>query len=349
MSGVLITGGTTPLGRALVQALLDDGERTLVVAAAEPRPPDLPSRVVYERVDLTRSRDLRNLLFGTVRRLGLDTVVHAAHHRSARHRGAKARALDVESTRELLRLAERHPTLRRFVFRSSGDVYHVDPGRSALMTEQQPLDLSAGAPERVRDRVEADLTVCTRMGLSPLGIVVLRCAEIFAPDVGSQLYDYLSSPVCLRPLGFNPMVDLLTIEDAVRALVLAVDSSVQGVLNIPGADLLPLSEVIALSGRAGVALPGLLLRPLYRLRASAQGWEFRYDMNYRRFHFSAVLDGRRARAVLGYAPAHAIDWPSDPRSARANANGKGGGNGMPVRRGTARDEPDGAARHVEIH
>lgn len=297
-----------------MHGLLAAPGRVVVVAGVDARPADLPPRVVYERVDLTRSRDIRALLFGTVRRLGVDTLVHAAHHRSARDRGDKAHALDVESTRELLRLAERHPTLQRFVFRSSGDVYRIEPGRAELITEEQPLDLSAGAPQRVRDRVEADLTVCTHMGLSPLSIVVLRCAEILAPGTGSQLHDYLASPVCLRPLGFNPMVNLLTVEDAARALVIAVDTPVQGVLNISGADTLPLSEVIKKWGRIGIATPGLLLRPLYRLRTSAQGWEFRYDMNYRRFHFSAVLDGRRARSVLGYAPRRPIDWPAGERA-----------------------------------
>ena len=42
--------------------------------------------------------------------------------------------------------------------------------------------------------------------------------EALAPGTGSQLYDYLESPVCLRPAGYDPMVNLLTIEDAALAL-----------------------------------------------------------------------------------------------------------------------------------
>jgi UDP-glucose 4-epimerase len=220
------------------------------------------------------------------------------------------RALNVESTRELLRLAERHPTIRRFVFRSHSDVYRVSPYGATLLEEDDALDLSAGAPQRVRNRVEADVTVCTRMGLSPLSIQVLRCAEILAPNMGSQLYDYLSSVLCLRPLGFDPMLNLLTIEDAARALVLALDCDAQGVFNIAGADTLPLSRVIEKWGRTALPVFGPLLAPLYRLRASALGVEFRYDMNHRRFHFSSVLDGRRAREILGYEPKHPIAWPT---------------------------------------
>ncbi len=315
MSGVLVTGATTPVGHALLRALLDDPdcERVLAVGAEE-RPETLPGygsdRVVYERADLTRSREVRRLLFGRARELGVDSILHTALHRSAIDEGGRVRALNVESTRELLYLAERHPTLRRFVLRSYGDVYRIDPGRPVLISEEHPLDFSSGAPQYVRDRREADITVCTRMGLSRLHIIVLRCAEILAPASGSQLYDYLSAPVCLRPLGFNPMLNIMTIEDAVDAMRLALRSEADGVFNIPGADTLPLSEVVHAWGRPALAVPGPLLAPLYRVRASALGMEFRYDMNHRRFHFSAVLDGTRAREVLGYVPSHPIAWPS---------------------------------------
>ncbi len=314
MSAVLVTGATTHIGHALIRALLADPtcEHVLAVGAEE-HPATLPGygsdRLVYQRADLTRSREVRRLLFGPARELGIESILHTALHRSATDKGSRVRALNVESTRQLLYLAERHPTLRRFVFRSHGDVYRVGPGRPVLISEDHPLELSPSAPQYIRDRIEADITVCTRMGLSPLRMIVLRCAEILAPASGSQLYDYLSSPVCFRPLGFNPMLNLMSIEDAVDAMVLALGSEADGVFNIPGADTLPLSEVVRAWGRRGLAVPGPLLAPLYRVRASTLGMEFRYDMNYRRFHFSAVLDGTRARGVLGYVPSHPIQWP----------------------------------------
>jgi UDP-glucose 4-epimerase len=312
MSGVLVTGATTPFGAALVELLAAQGD-DVAALGAELDPGTLSRwpahRVSYFRCDVTRPRELARVLYGPVRELGVTAIVHTALHRSATDTGRHVRALNVESTRELLSLAERHPTIRRFVYRSYSDVYRVSRFGATLLSEDDPIDLSGEAPQRVRDRVEADVMVCTRMGLSPLSIQVLRCAEILAPDVGSQLYDYLRSFVCLRPLGFDPMLNLLTIEDAARALCLALHSDAQGVFNIAGADTLPLSLAIRKWGRKCLAVPGPLLAPLYRLRAGTLDMEFRYDMNYRRFHFSAVLDGRRAKAVLGYAPIEPIVWP----------------------------------------
>lgn len=310
----MVTGATTPIGRRLVERLLADPGTTLVLAVgAEPDPLPLavrdPERYRYRQVDLTRPRELHDLLFSDGRQLRIETVVHNALHRRAHDEGPRIHALNVECTRDLLSLAERHPTVGRFVFRSASAVYRLDPRGSTLLSEDDPLELSPSAPQKVRDRVEADLTVCTRMGMSPLQIVVLRCAEILAADVGSQLWDYLGSKVCLRPTGFDPMLNLLSLEDAARALQLAVQGPERGVFNVPGRDVLPLSRAIELWGRVEIPLPGPLLAPLYRLRARAIGSDFRYDLNFRRFHFSAVLDGRRAQRELGYEPLHRIVWP----------------------------------------
>ena len=39
------------------------------------------------------------------------------------------------------------------------------------------------------------------------------------------------------------------------------------------------------------------------------GFDFRYDANLRRFHFGGVLDGSRARDLLGYTPETHVAWP----------------------------------------
>lgn len=312
MTGVLVTGATTPVGRALVRRLLDDAATrpVLAVAAEEEWPFEPHPDLTYVHADLTKSRGVRALLFGRARDLGIGTIVHSALHRSPTDTGRRVHALNVDSTRELLHLAERHPTIRRFVYRSFADVYLIDQEQPAVIGEEHPIDLTTRLPQGVRDRVEADLMVCTRMGMSPLSIVVLRCAEILAPNSGSQLYDFLESRVCFRPIGYDPMINVLGIEDTVDAIVLAVESEAQGIFNVPGADTLPLSAAIEAHGRRAIAVPGPLLGPIYAARGKARGSQFRYGLNRWRFHFTGVLDGRRAREVLGYEPHHKLDWPA---------------------------------------
>ena len=315
---VLVTGATTPLGAAVVGELLEGGAAHVLAVGAEDAPVGLPVSpvVAYRGIDLTRARAVHDLLWGPARHAGIDVVVHGGLHRSARDRGPHVHVQNVEVTRRLLAAcADHHPTVRRVVYRSAAEVYALRTAAPNLVDETTPLELDPGSPQWVRDRVEADLTVCTQMGMSPVQIVVLRCAEVLAPGTGSQLWDYLQSRVCLRPLGFDPMINVLSVADAARAIRLAVVGVGQGVYNVPGADTLPLSRIIACWGRRDVPVPGPLLAPLYRLRAWTVGFSFRYDLNLRRFHFGGVVDGARAWRELGYLPRHPIAWPRSDRPA----------------------------------
>ena len=267
---VLVTNASSAQGRALVTALG-------------------PDTVSAELTTLERPRALHDLLYG--RALGVETVLHDSP--------------DPEHARHLVLACEHHPTIRRFVYRSSSEVYLRTAREPNLLDEDAPLDF---------ERAAADLTICARIGTSPLSIAVLRCAELLVP--GSELCDYLGSRVCLRPAGFDPMINVLSIEDHVEAHLRAARSPARGVFNIPGADTLPLSRMIARAGRRDIPVPGPLLAPLYQLRTRLVGFEFRYDRNMRRFHFGGILDGSRARTILGYTPHHPLDFTAAARFAR---------------------------------
>jgi UDP-glucose 4-epimerase len=308
---VMVTGASTPLGLAIVEKLLATPEISFVLAVAKERRPahleDGP-RLRYRSADLTRLRNVHDLAWGDAHHHQIDTVIHTALHRRASDAGRTVHAQNVEATRALVLACMDHPTIHRFVYRSFADVYSLKNTTTNLLEEDDPLDFDPDSPQWVRDRVEADLTVCAHFG-GPLTIAVLRCAELLAPDSGSQLWDYLSSRVCLRPLGFDPMLDVLSLDDAAAAFVAAARHSQSGVFNIPGADRLPLSHAIAESLRLDIAVPGPMMSPLYRLRRMVAGFDFRYDLNVRRFHLGGILDGRRAREGFGYVPRVPATWP----------------------------------------
>jgi UDP-glucose 4-epimerase len=315
---VLVTGASTPAGRAVVQRLADDPrvERILAVQPPKEQPLELNgarAKVVALEADLTHARSIRSLLFGPALEHRCDVVLHLAAHRAACDEGGKVHALNVEATRQLLELSERHPSIRRFVLRSYAEVYRVRPFDATIVAEDHPLELSPHAPQWTRDRVEADLLACALLGVSRMQIAILRCADCPAPETGSQLWDYTRSHVCLVPLGFDPMVNLISVEDLADALQLATLSDATGVFNVPGSDTHPLSVAIERAGRVRVPLPELVLPLLYRWRAAVRGNDFRYDQNHLRFRFSGVLEGERVGERLGYRPHHPVSW--DPHAA----------------------------------
>jgi UDP-glucose 4-epimerase len=310
---VLVTGASTPVGRALFDALASDSRVDRVLAVLPPgvRPFEEAhesDRLGWVTADLTRERDVRSLLFGAAARERTNVIVHLASHRAARDAGPRIRALNVRSTRLLIELAERHPTVRRFVLRSFSDVYRIRASEPTIIPEGHSLEFSSRAPQWIRDRVEADLSTCARMGMSELEIAVIRTAECLAPESGSQLWDYLASKVCFSPMGFDPMLNLMSIGDQVDVLRRAIFASNQGVFNAPGKDSLPLSLVIRKAGCTRVPAPGPLLFPLYGLRARTTRRDFRYDQNYGRFHFGGIMDGARAARSLGYVPKQSVQW-----------------------------------------
>ncbi|NCG20716.1 MAG: NAD-dependent epimerase/dehydratase family protein [Rhodobacterales bacterium] len=316
MISVLVTGASTPVGERLVRSLVADTRvRHVVAVGEEPEGQALPfshgTRLTYVNVDLTRPRRVHELLFGLARELEVEGVVHLAQHRDAYGRGRGVHRANVEALRSILDLADRHPTIRRVVLKSYGEVYRVSIDLPVLVTEDHPLNLAPGAPQYVRDRVEADLTACARMGLIDCEIVVLRCAEALGPGTGSQLYDYLSTRLCLRPAGFDPMINVATPGDLVVAMERATHGSGEGVFNIPGFDTLPLSETIRKWGTRSAPVPGLLLEPMYNVRHAVTGSRFSYGLNRHRMHTGLVLDGTRAREVLSYTPANPVNWPVD--------------------------------------
>ena len=311
MTRYLVTGATTPVGRVLVRQLLEDPSVQRVLAVGlDPQRPSLAfdGRLTYLRCDLARERSVRDLMFGPVRAESITRIIDMATHRGVVE-GERAHALNVEATRRILRFAEQVPSVERFVYRSFGSVYERTARLPTLIDEEHPLRIGPRTPQYVLDRVEADLAVCVQMGMSRLRIAVLRCAECLAPGTGSQLWDYLQSRVCFRPLGFDPMINVISDEDLARALALAAKSEAQGVFTIPGLDTLPLSRIIARFGRTEVPVPGPMLRPLYQLRRTLTTADYHHDVSHGRLVFGGVLDGRRAAEVLGYEPEHAVRWP----------------------------------------
>ena len=314
MIAVLVTGATSAIGERLVRSLLADTRVAHVVAVGqEPSEAALPfshrNRLSYVQCDLRRARRVRELIFGPAQKHNVEVVVHLDEYQGAYGTGRAVYAQNVEALRSILELSDRHPTIRRLVLRSHAVVYRVSLDLPVLVTENHPLNLSENSPQYVRDRVEADLTACARMGLIDCEIVVLRCAEALAPGTGSQLYDFVQGPVALRSFGFDPMVNVATPSDIVQALELATHGSGEGVFNIPGFDTLPLSRCIRKWGTPNFMAPSGIIRPLYRLRHWATGSQFSYGINRQQMHLGLVLAGERARRELCYIPRNPVDWP----------------------------------------
>jgi UDP-glucose 4-epimerase len=257
--------------------------------------------------DFSSYRSLREVLSSRALQ-DVDTIVHVLQE-SERVSHDHYLSPSAEGTRSLLHLAQEHSSVHRFVLRSFASLYRLDNREPVFIDENHALDLEH-VPVSLRACAEADFIACEKFGNHELQIVVLRCAELLTAGGHNPLYDYLSSHLCLRPLGYDPMLNVLSLQDLACALRRAASATATatGVFNIPGYDTLPLSELAAAARRISVPIPGPALSPLYALRRAFTGLHFRYSADETRLHFGAVLDGSKARQLLGYVPEHAIDF-----------------------------------------
>lgn len=312
---VLVTGATSGLGRVLVRYLYyDEGIRYVIALGMEPKPYFFdqydPGRFHYARVDITRGRELKNLFYSDlVKDLGIDAIVHAAiRNRQDERRPEAAHRLNVQGTRNMLEFALETETIRKFVFSSSHIVYRADAMNPVYLDEEADLNFDLDANRWTKDRVDADLMVRSKMEDPRLKIVVLRFSNIYGRGIHRFMYSWLNSQIALHPMGFDPMVNLLHPRDAVRAIQLSLaNRDVQGVFNIVGRETGPLSKIAAMNGTRTLGLPGPLVSLANRGQRLAKATQFNFEVSPSRLYYACLLDGSRARRVLGYEPLNHVE------------------------------------------
>jgi UDP-glucose 4-epimerase len=106
-------------------------------------------------------------------------------------------------------------------------------------------------------------------------------------------------------MGFDPMVQVIHQDDVVTAIIEALRGGIRGIYNLAGPSPLPLSRIIALTGRTRVAIPHFLaqsvIQRLWRFRATSFPAP---ELDHIRY--VCMVDDRRAREVLGYSHTHEI-------------------------------------------
>jgi UDP-glucose 4-epimerase len=106
-------------------------------------------------------------------------------------------------------------------------------------------------------------------------------------------------------LGYDPLFQFLHEEDAVDALKLAVEKDCDGVYNIVGDGVLPISTVIKLAGRINmpvfhpVAIP--LVQFLFSTGVSPIGGK---HLDFLRF--VCIADGEKAKKEMGFIPKYSV-------------------------------------------
>lgn len=290
---VLLTGLCGRLGRAVARRL----HRERPVVGVDRRPFHRgPKDIEHHAIDLRRTkvRDVfRSRRFAAVVHLG---ILHDPRVDQAQHH-----AWNVTGFARLLDCVAQYAVPKLIVL-SSANVYGPSPDNPQFLDEDTPLLGGARFPE-VRDLVEVDMMAQSFFWKRPeIETVVLRPAHILGA-VRNAPSNYLRLPIIPTVAGFDPMVQVVHQSDVVRAIELALRPRVRGIFNLAGPGPVALSRLIELSGKPRLPVPhGLMHRTLgrmFRMRFSSFPAA---ELDFIRY--VCMVDDRRAREVLGYAPTH---------------------------------------------
>jgi UDP-glucose 4-epimerase len=285
---VLVTGVAGHLGGRLATALAAEPTITRVIGVDTHLPPvGLPDRVELKVADL-RGHQV-DVLLRTAR---VTTVVHAA----ARPAGDpasdrdEARDRDLVGTMRLLAGCQRADSVRKFVFRSTAEVYGSSPTSQAVFTEQDraarghAVELEGYVEDFARRR--PDVTVTT-----------VRLAELLGSGVHTALARYFALPVVPTAIGFDARVQVLHPSDAVAVLRRAVIHDLPGVFNVGGDGVLLLSQAIRRAGRVPLPMPRAAVPAAARLARAELSPGLTRLLSYGR-----VIDTTRLKTAFGYTP-----------------------------------------------
>jgi len=189
--------------------------------------------------------------------------------------------------------------VKHVVLKSSTLIYGAQPGNSAFLREDHPLNAKRNFGT-LRDLLEIENFVATFRGQSPeIKLTVLRFAHILGPTVESPLTRFLRDDAAPMLLGFDPVVQMIHEEDVVNALVHAVIYNVPGTYNIAAQGAMPLFKLAGLAGK----LPVPVLHPIAYLGESFLGPQFTaIDFDYLRY--PCVGDLQRMREDLEFKPVY---------------------------------------------
>jgi UDP-glucose 4-epimerase len=297
---VLVTGVSRHLGGRLAGLLADDPsiERIIGVDTVPP-----PRELSLGRTEFVRA-DIRNpLIAKVIATAAVDTVVHLNITALPRAAGGRAsmKEMNVIGTMQLLAACQKSASVRQLLVKSSAAVYGSSSRDPALFTEEmEPKSLPRSG--YAKDAVEVEGYVRGFARRRPdVSVGVLRFTDVIGPGSDSLLLRYLQLPVVPTVLGFDPRVQLLHADDALEVLRLATKSGRPGTVNVGGAGVLLLSQMVRRAGRVQVPVPAPLAQVVGGAIRRAGLLDFsREQLGF--LEFGRVIDTTRLRTEFGYTP-----------------------------------------------
>lgn len=293
---VLITGIAGNLGRATARRL----HRSMELMGLDRRPMShMPKDIDVEMVDIRRRR-----AEDVFRRERIDAVIHLNILHDPRTSQQQHHDFNIGGTQKISALCAEHGVPKLIVL-SSADVYGPHPNNDQFLREDAPL-MGSQNFGGIRDLVALDMFCNSFFWRYPeIETVILRPTHIIGRvDNAPTRYLRLERPWTI--MGFDPMVQLVHVEDVITAIERALTPGIRGIYNIAGPSPVPLSFLLDALDRKPRAIPELAARKLLQA-----GWSLKVSSwpapELEHIKYVCMVDDTLAREELGYRHQHELE------------------------------------------
>ena len=263
---VLVTRASTPLGRALVERLrgAPDVEQ---VCAVESRPLSPSQR--EPGLDVVPLVPDHRPFVESLAQEAIDTVIQCGLTQDRCGLRRDDGEADVISTMSLgAVIAQPDSPVRSWIVASSTDVYPISSYAPLVQSEKTPIVNPPATPgASIEEAEEYARDVAIR---SPhLNVAILRLQHLVGPGVRGALARLLSQRPVPSPIGYDPTIQLLHLEDAADALAFAARHELAGLYNVASAGLIHWRDAVRAAGSDPLPMLPVAFAPLEGLAARA--------------------------------------------------------------------------------
>lgn len=294
---IAIAGANRPLGRRVAETLREAPWVARVVGIES----DASSEWM-DGVQFVANESEPRQLVALFQEFAIDTVIHCAFAADRSGTSSEPSGGDVIQTLRLAAaITDPKTSVRSFVVASSSDVYPV--------STHAPLVYPEGAEEVGDDgSVAATLVEAERYARDVaeralhIDVALLRLAPVVGRGFSTPFGRLLAQRPLPVPLGYDPTLQLLHVDDAVKALCFAAERELAGVYNVASDGLLRWSQVPEALDRPAIPLPPVPLGPLGALVRSL-GIPWIPDAVASRLRTGHAIDTTKLTAA-GCSPTH---------------------------------------------
>jgi UDP-glucose 4-epimerase len=251
MRRIVVVGGASPLGRRIIDRLREDPavECARGVETRARRALDFEVKDSMDEIEIVPIVPDHRPFVKFLQSERIDTIVQCAVALDRCGSASQSSEADVITTMGL-GTATTHPGsgIRNWVLLSSSAIYPIESRSSLLQCENQEAKHEGDQEIALLGEAE-DYARDVARRHTHISVAILRLQQLIGPGVRGPLSALISESLVPTPIGFDPPIQFLHVEDAASAASFATIHELAGVYNVASAGMIHWHDALRILDR----------------------------------------------------------------------------------------------------